>query len=109
MGKEGTSLNKYLLIVYGPPAENEAERSAGMAMMAEWYGSLGPALVDPGAPFVGARTVSDGAVDEGPNGPNPTGYNVVQAGSLDEATELAQRCPLLRHGRRITVLETFAM
>jgi len=42
---------KYVLLVYGPMAENEAEREAGMAEMAEWYRALGPALVDPGSPF----------------------------------------------------------
>jgi len=52
-------MNKYLFVVYGPSADSEQDRAAGMALMADWYQSLGPALVDPGAPFTGARTVSD--------------------------------------------------
>jgi hypothetical protein len=37
---------KYVLLVHGPMAENEAERAAGMAEMADWYGTLGTALVE---------------------------------------------------------------
>jgi len=80
-----------------------------MAEMADWYRSLGSALLDPGAPFTEAKTVSLNSVDTGPIGPNASGYNVVQASSLDAAAELAKGCPLLKHGRRITVFETFAM
>jgi hypothetical protein len=102
-------MKKFLLVVYGPAAENEADRGAGMAEMATWYKSLGSTLVDPGAPFTGAKTVSDNGAENGPNGPNASGYSIVQAASLDAAAELARGCPLLKHGRRITVFETFAM
>lgn len=101
-------MKKYLMIVYGPPAENEQERAGGMAMMAEWYRALGTALVDPGAPFVGTRSVSASGVGEA-IGPNATGFNMVQAESLEAATALAAKCPLLSHGRTVTVFETFAM
>lgn len=101
-------MKKYLLVVYGPPAENEQERAAGMAMMADWYKSLGSALVDPGAPFTNARTVSADGVGEAA-GPNATGYNAVQADSLEAAISLARLCPLLQHGRSITVFETLPM
>ena len=102
-------MNRYMLVIYGPPAEDEAQRRGGMEMMAAWYGSLGPALVDTGAPFTGVRAVLDGGVKDGGIGPNATGYCVVQAESLDAAVELAQRCPLLQHGRQINVFETLAM
>lgn len=61
----------------------------------------------PGAPFTGASTVSHGGVEDGAIGPHASGYNIVQAASLAEATDLAKGCPLLKHGRRITVFETF--
>jgi hypothetical protein len=101
-------MKKYLLVVYGPPAENEAERSMGMALMAEWYRALGPALIDPGAPFIDARTVTDAGAG-GAIGPSATGYNVVQADSMESAIELAKKCPLLAHGRQVTVFETLPM
>jgi hypothetical protein len=51
---------KYVLLVHGPMAENEAERAAGMAEMADWYGTLGrrlwiPAVHSPGASRPSAR------------------------------------------------------
>lgn len=101
-------MKRYLLVVYGPNAESEADRNAGMAMMADWYRSLGSALVDPGAPFTGAKTVSEKAVSPAV-GPNATGFNIVQADSMEAATALAAMCPLLAHGRQITVFETLPM
>jgi len=101
-------MNRYLFLVYGPSADSDSERAAGMAMMAEWYRSLGDALVDPGAPFTSARTVSDGGV-ENAIGPNATGFNMVQAESLEAAISLARMCPLLKHGRQVTVFETLPM
>jgi hypothetical protein len=98
-------MKKYVLVVYGPAADSARDRAAGMAMMAEWYESLGPALVDPGAPFTGAKTVTADAVGAAV-GPHATGYNIVQADSMEAATLLAARCPLLAHGRQITVFET---
>ena len=99
---------KYVLVVYGPSADSEEERSMGMALMADWYKSLGAALVDPGAPFTAAHTVSGDGVGEA-IGPNATGFNVVQADSMDDAIRLAKMCPLLEHGRQVTVFETLPM
>jgi len=100
---------KYVLLVYGPMAENEAEREAGMAEMAEWYRSLGSALVDPGSPFTGGvKTVSQQGVKDGPIGSQATGYYLVEATSLSAATELAKGCPLLKAGRQVVVYEAFS-
>ncbi len=100
---------KYVLLVYGPMAENEAERAAGMAEMAQWYRTLGLALVDPGSPFTGAvRTVNQQGVKDGPIGSQPTGYNIVEAASLSAAAEMAKGCPLLLAGRQIAVYEMFS-
>ncbi len=101
-------MKKYLFVVYGPTADSEQDRAAGMALMAEWYRSLGSALVDPGAPFSEARTVSDEGVGDA-IGPNATGYNMIQAESLEAAVKLAARCPLLKHGRQVSVFETLPM
>lgn len=101
-------MKRYVLVVYGPPAENEQDRAAGMAMMADWYRSLSDALVDPGAPFTAARTVSANGTGDA-IGPHATGYNIVQAESLEAAIALARLCPLLPHGRQVTVFETLPM
>jgi hypothetical protein len=100
---------KYVMLVYGPMAENEAEREAGMAEMANWYRSLGPRLIDPGGPFTGAvNTVSQQGVKDGPIGLQATGYNLIEAKSLFAATELAKGCPLLKAGRQVVVYEAFS-
>jgi hypothetical protein len=100
---------KYVLMVYGPMAENEAERAAGMAEMAKWYRTLGKALVDPGTPFTGGvKTVSQAGVQDGAVGSQATGYNIIEAASLDAATQLAKGCPLLKAGRQIAVYEAFS-
>jgi hypothetical protein len=101
-------MKTYLFVVYGPSADSEQDREVGMALMAEWYRSLGPALVDPGAPFTGARTASDEGVGDA-IGSNATGYNMVQAESLEAATMLAGLCPVLKHGREVTVFESLSM
>ena len=101
-------MKRYLLVVYGPSADSEEDRAAGMALMAEWYRMMGSALVDPGAPFTDAKSVSGSGV--GPAlGPNATGFNIVQADSMEAAQALAAKCPLLQHGRQINVFETLSM
>lgn len=101
---------KYVFVYYGQMAENEAERAAGMKAMAAWFGGLGKAVVDGGNPFTAARTVTPtGAVKPGPIGEMPTGYSIVEAASLDAATEMAKTSPLLHSGRQIAVLEVLPM
>ena len=100
---------KYVMLVYGPMAENEAERAAGMAEMAAWYRTLGPALVDPGSPFTGSvKTVSQRGIKDGPIGSQATGFNIVEAPSLTAAADMAKGCPLLQAGRQIAVYEAFS-
>jgi hypothetical protein len=101
---------KYVLMFYGKSAESEEARTAGMQAMAAWYGGLGSAVVDGGSPFTGAATTitPGGDVGDGPIGPMPTGYSILEADSLDVATELASSCPLLQSGRQISVYELFS-
>ena len=101
-------MNKYLFVIYGDSADTREARAAGMAEMARWYKGLGQALIDPGAPFTGAKSVAQSGVQDGPIGPSASGYNLVQAVSLDAAAALARACPLLEHGRQITVYEIFS-
>jgi hypothetical protein len=99
---------RYLVVYHGESAENEEERKAGIQMMRSWYGRLGRALADGGAPFTRASTVSASGAKDGPIGPMPTGYSILEAASLAEATELVKGCPLLQHGREAVVYETLA-
>ncbi len=101
---------KYLLAYKGGGmADGDAEREAAMAAWGTWFGSLGPAVVDPGNPFGPSSTVAaGGGVSNGaPSG--LTGYTVLSADSLDAANELAKGCPILDAGGSVDVYETVAL
>ncbi|WIY26706.1 YciI family protein [Parasedimentitalea psychrophila] len=64
----------------------------------DWMGSMGDALIVPGAPVGMSKTVSaSGIADDG--GANPlAGYSVVEAASIDAASEMAKGCPMVVDG-----------
>ncbi|NRB16883.1 MAG: hypothetical protein HRU33_04730 [Rhodobacteraceae bacterium] len=64
----------------------------------DWMGSMGDALIVPGAPVGMSKTVSaSGLADDG--GANPlSGYSVVEAVSIDAASEMAKGCPMVVDG-----------
>ena len=101
---------KYLLLYSGGsmPA-SEAEQQAVVQDWLKWFEKLGPALADGGNPFTPAAKsiASDGKVSEGPVGGMASGYSLLEANSLEEATEMARGCPVLQGGAKITVFETF--
>lgn len=94
----------------GGGAETTEDMDAVMAAWDRWYGEIGTALVDGGAPFGQLRTVShDGAVAEG-GGANPlSGYTIVEAPDIDAAVALAKGCPILTAGGSVEVAEAVDM
>ena len=90
-------------------AADEATRNAQMAKWGQWFGELGSAVVDIGAPTGTAKTVGTGGAvtDGGSHG--LTGYSIVSADSLDSAVELAKGCPVLEVGGAVDVYEAIAM
>ncbi|HTG46153.1 MAG TPA: hypothetical protein VK646_00680 [Actinomycetota bacterium] len=98
---------KYLLLYTGGSMpETEAEQAAAMKAWDGWFHTLGSAVVDGGNPTSGqAKTIAnDGAVRDG-GAAAVTGYSILEAGSLDEATTLAKDCPVLQGGGGISVHE----
>jgi hypothetical protein len=91
----------------GGMPQTEEERQTELARWGEWYGALGPAVVDGGKPFgQSAALASDGTSSQGaPSG--LTGYAIVNADSLNAATDMGKGCPILRSGGSIEVYETF--
>jgi YCII-related domain len=90
----------------GGMAATDAEREAAMAAWGNWFGTLGPAIVDAGNPFGPSAAVGgNGAVSQGAAS-GLTGYSVLQADSLDAASELAKGCPVLAAGGSVEVYET---
>ena len=101
----------YLLAYHGGGMpETEEEGAQVMAAWEAWYGQLGAAIVDGGAPTGQAKTVApDGSVSDG-GGTNPvSGYTVISADDLDKAVALAKSCPILSAGGTIEVAETLDM
>ena len=103
-------MSDYLLLYQGGsmPETEEAQKQV-MDAWTSWFTSLGAAVKDPGNPFSGqAKTIAaDGSVSEGSGGGSASGYTVIKADSLDEATTLAKDCPVLQGGASVMVFETF--
>ncbi len=84
-------MDKYVYIYYAGSSEEAGSAEAWM----KWFGELGDKIIDPGNPFdEGGKIVHQGGVMD-PEGMPATGYSIVKAGSLKEATELAKGCPLM--------------
>ena len=101
---------KYVLVYSGGArGATPAEQKAQLEQWGQWFGRLGKAVVDAGNPFSEKvrNLSSDGKVKDGPVGQRATGYSIVEAGSIDAATELAKGCPVLSSGGQLTVYETF--
>jgi hypothetical protein len=98
-----------LLYGGGSMPETKEEQDAVMAAWNSWFGELGDSLKDGGNPFTpAAKSIApDGSVSDGSGGGAASGYSIIKADSLDEATETAKGCPVLQGGARITVYETF--
>jgi hypothetical protein len=99
----------YLLAYHGGGMpETEEQQAQVVAAWAAWYEELGAAIVDGGNPVGAWKTMaSDGSVSAG-GGANPiTGYTVISASGMEEATELSRGCPILGTGGSIEICETF--
>ena len=97
-----------LLYSGGRMPESEEEQAVVMKAWDTWMHDLGSALKDGGNPFTpgASKTISaGGAVSDG--GGTATGYSIITADSLDDATEKAKGCPVLEGGATVTVYETF--
>jgi hypothetical protein len=84
----------------GGVPETEEAQQAVMAAWGAWYGELGSAIVDGGAPFGASAAVGGGAATSG-----LSGYSVVEADDLDAALKMGQGCPVLNDGGRVEVYE----
>ena len=101
---------KYVLAYYGGGMpESPEDQAKVMEAWGAWFGQLGSKLTDGGNPTSGAaKTISpDGSVKDGANGPALSGYSIIEAENLEEATTLAGGCPVLHGGATISVFETF--
>jgi len=75
-----------------------------------WFGSIGTKMVDGGNPFApNGMSVEKSGVSKIEKWPS-TGYSIVNAADMDEATELAKGCPVLdAKGGLVRVYEALPM
>lgn len=100
--------NFVLVFHGGSMPETPEENARVLQAWADWFATLGTALVDAGNPASRTRTIAtDGSVSDDPAG--PSGYSIIKADSLDDAVELAKSCPVLQGGASLQVVETFAV
>ena len=105
-------MTKYVFFyVGGGMPETEEESAKILKAWEDWFTDLGPAVVDGGYPFspMAKSVASDGSVSDGPVGTMSTGYSIVEADSLDAATEMAKGCPNLMTGGQVSVYETLEL
>jgi hypothetical protein len=98
----------YLLVFRGGSMpEGEEAQAQVMKAWTDWFSELGDAVKDGGNPTSGKATHigADGAVGGG--SPDASGYSILTADSLDQATTLAKGCPVLAGGASIDIYETF--
>lgn len=102
---------KYVLTYHGDMGgmpESQDEIDAVMAQWGAWYGTMGEALVDAGAPFgVSTAVGPDGASTSAPAA--LSGYTIIDAADAAAATTIAQGCPVLENGHTVQISEAIDM
>ncbi len=84
-------VKKYMILHYG----FEKPTPEIMAAWGKWFEFIADRMVDQGG-FGAAREISDAGTKDLPWGKDSiTGYNIINAESLEEAVQLAQRNPYI--------------
>jgi hypothetical protein len=84
-------VKKFCLLHFG----FETPTAEIMKAWGEWFESIADRTVDQGG-FSGAREISSDGIKDLPMGMDSiTGYNIIEAESLDEAVEIAKSNPFI--------------
>ncbi len=92
---------RYLITYHGGPGMPQDPAAAGQARQAfvAWAQKTGAALIDPGSPIAGTRTV--GGPAEGP----VLGWSVIEADSPDDVAALLNDHPFVGRGGSLQINE----
>ncbi len=82
----------------GRQPETQEEGQAQFAKWKQWLEDLGPAVVNPGTPLKGSKTLSGSDIKDTPQQKATTGFSIVEAEDWDAAIKIAQACPFLDMG-----------
>ena len=100
---------KYLLVYYGGQMETDPKKQAkSMDAWMKWFGSLGKAVVDGGAPTMPGKIVTATGV-KSPGVKPVTGYSIMQAANMDAALKIAKGSPQITAGGQVAVYELAPM
>jgi hypothetical protein len=103
---------KFVLIYSGGMGMGASpeEQKKIMGDWGAWYGQMGANIADGGAPFGAAKNITADGIGDGAFGDTPaTGYTVINAESLDAATQACAAHPHVKHGGQVTVFEYIDM
>lgn len=109
--RKGCSMPKFLVTYHGGegmPSSPEARQQV-MHAFGAWATSVGDALLDPGAPLIANKTVSDGSISDGPAAGPVGGYTLLEADDLGAAVKLVESHPFIRRGGSLQVSEAAAL
>lgn len=103
-------MKKFIVLYSGGKAPTTPqEGEASMKVWTAWFGRLGKAVVETGAPFAGSKTVSSSGAQEGPSGNVSNGYSLLQADDLSGAARLVKDCPVIAEGGKVHVFDLAEM
>jgi hypothetical protein len=99
----------WLFVYYGGMmATTPEEQKKSMDAWKGWFGKLGKAIVDGGAPTKPCTIVSKSGTSA--IGANPvTGYTIIQADTLDAAVVMANGCPSIPEDGQVAIYELLPM
>ena len=103
---------QFLLLYTGGSgmASDPAVEQEIMAQWGAWYGKMGEAVIDGGAPFGASKNLTASGIGDGPLGDTPaTGYTVIEAESLETAAASCDGHPHITHGGQVQVFECIDM
>ena len=102
-------MTKYLLVFYGGAnASTPAAENKSMDAWMGWFGKLGKAVVDMGAPTAPGKIIRASGMRA--VGKDPvTGYTIIQAADMKAAVELAKGTPNIPAGGSVAVYEILPM
>ena len=100
---------KFVLMFRGGKSP-EAPSQESMERWMAWFGELGDAVADMGAPFGSSATIASDGTPSEVSGTDPaTGYTVLEASNLHDAVVMAKGCPGLSSGGSVKLYEAMQM
>jgi hypothetical protein len=103
-------MKKFLVLYSGGKAPTTPqEGEASMKTWQAWFGKLGTAVVEAGAPFGASKCLSNGGVQDGSGGNISNGYSIFQADDLAGAARIIKGCPIIADGGKVHVFDLMAM